>query len=92
MAEGEPVSIPAEVTYNPRVASLYIQLKKSYSKAVDKLPQGGKPDVMLIFMIRDIQDGLVGIEMLLNPESQLKRILDNELRRLKLVGKEVERK
>ena len=80
--------VPAEVAYNPRAATLYIQLKKSSSKAINKLPRGNQPDIILILTIHDIYDGLAGIEILLNPKSQLKQTRDKEL--TKLTKKEVE--
>ena len=76
------VRVPAEVAYNPRAATLYIQLKKSSSKAINKLPQGNEPAIILILTIHDIYNGLAGIEILLNPKSQLKQTLDNELTKL----------
>ena len=84
------VRVPAEVAYNPRAATLYIQLKKSSSKAVNKLPGGNEPDIILILTIHDIYDGLAGIEILLNPKSKLKQTLDNEL--TKLTKKEAQKK
>ena len=75
--------LPAEVIYDPEAASLYIQLKKRvvWSRAIDRAPRGDGRDITLIIMDYDASGGLSGIEILLNPSSQLKLALDDDLGR-----------
>ena len=81
--------LPAEVIYDPEAASLYIQLKKrvALSRAIDRNPRGDGRDITLIILDYDASGGLSGIEILLNPNSQLKQTLDNDFKNQQRIGR-----
>jgi len=77
-------TLPAEVIYDPEAAAVYIQFRKRvhYIQVIKKLPQEARSDILLIVVDYERDHGLSGIEILLNPRSKLKLLLDNELRKL----------
>ena len=71
-----------EVTYDSEAAAIYIWLKKRKVKHTLRLPQMCEGDIYWI-NIDLANDSICGIELLLNPDSRLKQILDKYLKEAK---------
>jgi len=70
----------AKVFYDPEAAALYIQFSDAKAATTLKLPQACKGDIYWINADFDEVGALCGIEVLLNPDSRLKQVLDECLK------------
>ena len=75
------VELKAKVTYDPAVAAIYIELEgKEPNNSVLKLPQGDRGDIAWINVDFSRDKSIYGIQLLLNPRSRLKLVLDECLK------------
>jgi len=72
--------VRAKVFYDPEAAALYIQLSEMKAASTLRLPQVCKGDIYWINADFDESGAVCGIEVLLNPDSRLKQVLDECLR------------
>jgi len=75
------IKLKAKVTYDPEAAAIYIELEgKEPNNSTLKLPQGDKGDIAWINVDFSKDKAIYGIELLLNPKSRLKLVLDECLK------------
>jgi len=75
--------VQAEVSYDPEVAALYVWFDKKRvcrSRVIKRYWQRAGCEIKLIVIDYDEDQRLAGIEMLLDPKSQLKLVLDEWLK------------
>jgi len=72
--------VRAKVFYDPEAAALYIQLSEMKAVSTLRLPQACEGDIYWINADFDENGRLCGIEVLLNPDSRLKQVLDERLK------------
>ena len=73
--------LEAKVTYDPEAAAIYVKLKgREPSGSTLKLPQGDKCDIAWINVDFSRDGSIHGIELLLNPKSRLKLVLNECLK------------
>ena len=71
------VEFKAKVTYDPEAAAIYVELEgKEPNNSTLKLPQGDEGDIAWINVDFSRDKSIYGIELLLNPRSRLKLVLD----------------